>query len=157
VGASVINKVGSWGKFANSSQTSRSAHVSRSISRSILPAVLAVGAIGIAACGSSNSSSAYGNRGAAYGATSTAAAASGSGNLPASTPITDSRMHAGFVKGAEAGGATPSQAASDADCIVKGLPGVGVNTAGDLSSKKDSPEVKALSVSCAKQAGVAAK
>ena len=138
--------------------------MSRSISRSILPAVLAVGAIGIAACGSSNSSSAYNNRSAAYSgssstssnsstsSTSTAAADTGSG-LPANTPITDPKLHAGFVKGAEAGGATPTQAAADADCIVKGLPALGVNNAGDLSSQKGSPQVKALSASCAKQAG----
>jgi hypothetical protein len=141
--------------------------VSRSISRSILPAVLAVGAIGIAACGSSNNSSAYNNRGAAYSGssstssstssnseTSTAAADTGSGaGVPASTPITDPRLHAGFVKGAEAGGATPAQAAAVADCIVKGLPGLGVNNAGDLSSQKGSPQVKALSTSCARQSG----
>jgi hypothetical protein len=137
--------------------------LSRSISRSILPAVLAVGAIGIAACGSSNNSSAYNNRGAAYSGssstssstssdTSTAAADTGSG-VPASTPITDPRLHAGFVKGAEAGGATPAQATADADCIVKGLPAIGVNNAGDLSSQKGSAPVKALSASCAKQAG----
>jgi hypothetical protein len=53
--------------------------VSRSISRSILPAVLAVGAIGIAACGSSNSSSAYGNRGAAYSGSSSSSTTSGGG------------------------------------------------------------------------------
>jgi hypothetical protein len=143
--------------------------LSRSIRRSILPAVLAIGAVGIAACGgSSNSSSAYGNRGAAYSASSTSSTSSNSGNtdtsttaanssssggLPAGTPITDPRLRAGFVKGAEAGGATPSQAAVDADCIIKGLPGVGVNNAGDLSSKKNSAQVKALSAGCAKQAG----
>ena len=138
--------------------------MSRWFGRSTMPCVLAAGAIALAGCGgSSNHSSAYSSSTSGSSGNSGTSSSSSSGNsgtsstvsggLPASTPITDPQMRAGFVKGAEAGGASAAAAGRDADCIIKGLPALGVNTAGDLQSQQNSTQVKALSATCAVQSG----
>ena len=68
--------------------------------------------------------------------------------LPPSTPITSPAFRAAVIRAAENGGVPAAGAGRAADCIIAGLPSLGVKTAGGFENAGNPTQVRALIARC---------
>jgi hypothetical protein len=124
-----------------------------------LPAALVI--LGLAACGGScgtkcNNAGAQAAKAAPTQSTVAAAStpqtastsASITPQLSPSTPITSPAFRAVVVRVAEQGGVPPAGAGRAADCIIAGLPSIGIKTAGGFENAGNPTQVQILISRC---------
>jgi hypothetical protein len=100
----------------------------RSVGRSVFAAVLAVGAITAAGCGS--------NRPDSYGVSS-------------STPIDDAAVRPDLIHRLEQNGISANNIGPVVDCVIPKLQSAGINTVGDLGNITNLPKEVKIGGDCA--------